>query len=172
MIEPKRVSVNRLLTSLSFACLIGACTGTSAGTFEADVSGALKAHVSGRATASQTSATSTSGNGYIVDLTLPAKIQGMEAYQAGRIMLEGQHQPAAGDYTVVSGSAVPIPATALTVDFDGPDGNTLWDAIGGKVHIAVSNRLSGKLTGTFTARFASFGDRPDTILIVGKFDLR
>lgn len=145
------------------------------GTYALDLSGAIKKHIEGVATAGPSSAMSSSGPSYAVSLKLPMEstfADSMNQFAFIAFMTESRARPNAGQYRLaVPGETVAEPKMWAVVsnNQDWP-----WDVADGVLNLT---RASGETTvaGKFTLRLtrvqdAKVRDGPrDTLLVSGQF---
>jgi hypothetical protein len=144
------------------------------GTYSLDMSGAVRTHVSGRATGRQSSQFSDAGQSYSIVLHLPKGTAPGDPSGEEFLVFSAQAHPAPGQYAVAD-PGDDRPKTLATV-LSGRD-ETPWSTAGGRVDIAAGKSAQNGRSGVFTIKFVKLNGmkRPvgatDTLFVSGKFEI-
>jgi hypothetical protein len=161
--------------------IVAAALGTSQGmcapadgTYSLDLTGAMRAHVSGLATGEQTSKFSDVGQSYKIVLHFPRGTEFGSPSREEFLLFSWKDRPRSARYRAVDVGDNEAPDQLATLLQSGSD-QTSWSTAGGEVDISARHGSTSGRAGSFTLKFVRGLRRPvgatDTLFVTGKFDI-
>lgn len=146
------------------------------GTYSLDLTGAMRAHVSGSATGEQSSMVGDGGQSYHIVLHFPRGAALSAPSREDFLLFSSKGYPRPARYRAVDFGDNEAPDQLATLLLSGRD-ETPWSPAGGEVDISAGNGSASGLAGSFTLKFIKLDGlrRPvgatDTLFVTGKFDI-